>query len=293
MRSSFRRIFAATLLACLLVSPSLIPRAQDSRQTVTRPRRATSAEWPTPTPDDAPAPEAAEVGTEPARITSEPVVRVGLVVDARSVTVSTTGRLLNATETGTPPAPLEVARVRIEPRTLPPLPLPTPNGHEETNGVETASATINNSSQGDGAARQSRTPSRQLEKASASVNAPAPPLTNAPAPPSTTGRGRDDANVSQPGARGTTAGARGSTAGARPSVQLTSRASAPLRGEAVYVPGTTRLLLDARAPLLFASDDEEQHPVRFNEKPYRGRLEVFANTRGTLTVVNVVSLEDY
>jgi stage II sporulation protein D len=74
---------------------------------------------------------------------------------------------------------------------------------------------------------------------------------------------------------------------------LTARASAPTRGEAVYVPGTTRLLLDARAPLLFASDDEEQHPVRFNEKPYRGRLEVFANTRGTLTVVNVVSLEDY
>jgi len=59
------------------------------------------------------------------------------------------------------------------------------------------------------------------------------------------------------------------------------------------VPGTTRPLLDARAPVLFASDDEEQHPVRFNEKPYRGRLEVFANTRGTLTVVNVVPLEDY
>jgi SpoIID/LytB domain protein len=33
--------------------------------------------------------------------------------------------------------------------------------------------------------------------------------------------------------------------------------------------------------------------VRFNEKAYRGRLEVFANTRGSLTVVNVVALEDY
>nr|MDQ3743435.1 SpoIID/LytB domain-containing protein [Acidobacteriota bacterium] len=278
MRSSFRRIFAATLLACLLVSPYLTPRAQDSRQTVTRPRRATGNVWPTPTPDDAPATQAAEVVAEPARITSEPVVRVGLVVDARSVTVSTTGRLLNATETAAPPSPLEVARVRIEPRSLPPLPLPTPTGREDTNGVETASATINNSSQDVGAARPSRTPPRQLEKASASVNAPAQP--------STTGRGRDGANMSQPGARGT-------TAGARPSVQLTARASGPARGEAVYVPGTTRLLLDARAPLLFASDDEEQHPVRFNEKPYRGRLEVFANTHGTLTVVNVVSLEDY
>ncbi|HEU4593903.1 MAG TPA: SpoIID/LytB domain-containing protein, partial [Pyrinomonadaceae bacterium] len=41
------------------------------------------------------------------------------------------------------------------------------------------------------------------------------------------------------------------------------------------------------------SEDEALHPVRFNEKPYRGRLEVFANTKGLLTVVNVVPLEEY
>ncbi|HKG14326.1 MAG TPA: SpoIID/LytB domain-containing protein, partial [Pyrinomonadaceae bacterium] len=58
-------------------------------------------------------------------------------------------------------------------------------------------------------------------------------------------------------------------------------------------PGTTRPPLDVRAPLLFASDDEERSPVRYNEKAYRGRLEVFANTHGSLTVVNVVTLEDY
>jgi stage II sporulation protein D len=74
---------------------------------------------------------------------------------------------------------------------------------------------------------------------------------------------------------------------------LTSRASAPLRGAVLYAPGTTRPLTDVRAPLLFASDDEQRSPVRFNEKPYRGRLEVFANTRGSLTVVNVLPLEDY
>jgi stage II sporulation protein D len=33
--------------------------------------------------------------------------------------------------------------------------------------------------------------------------------------------------------------------------------------------------------------------VRFNDKPYRGRIEVFANGRGLLTVVNVIGLEDY
>jgi stage II sporulation protein D len=76
-------------------------------------------------------------------------------------------------------------------------------------------------------------------------------------------------------------------------VQLTSQARAASRGEALYAPGSTKPLLDLRAPVVFAPADPEQHPVRFNEKPYRGRLEVFANTKGTLTVVNVVPLEDY
>ena len=33
--------------------------------------------------------------------------------------------------------------------------------------------------------------------------------------------------------------------------------------------------------------------MRFNDKPYRGHIEVFANPRGLLTVVNVLGLEDY
>src|SRR5919205_2518900 len=76
-------------------------------------------------------------------------------------------------------------------------------------------------------------------------------------------------------------------------VRLTSQTSAPLRGEALYAPGSPKPLLDLRAPVVFAPTDPELHPVRYNEKPYRGRLEVFANTKGTLTVVNVVPLEDY
>src|SRR5207253_3299840 len=47
------------------------------------------------------------------------------------------------------------------------------------------------------------------------------------------------------------------------------------------------------ARMVFASDDEAHAPVRFGEKPYRGRIEVFANAHGALTVVNVISLEDY
>ena len=43
----------------------------------------------------------------------------------------------------------------------------------------------------------------------------------------------------------------------------------------------------------FGSFNERANPVRLNGKGYRGKLEVFVNSRGTLTVVNVVPLEEY
>jgi stage II sporulation protein D len=43
----------------------------------------------------------------------------------------------------------------------------------------------------------------------------------------------------------------------------------------------------------FGSFNERAIPVKLNGKAYRGKLEVFVNARGSLTVVNVVPLEDY
>ena len=43
----------------------------------------------------------------------------------------------------------------------------------------------------------------------------------------------------------------------------------------------------------FGSFNDRLNPVRLNGKAYRGKLEVFVNSRGSLTVVNVVPLEDY
>ena len=43
----------------------------------------------------------------------------------------------------------------------------------------------------------------------------------------------------------------------------------------------------------FGSFNERVTPVKLNGKAYRGKLEVFVNSRGSLTVVNVVPLEDY
>jgi stage II sporulation protein D len=46
-------------------------------------------------------------------------------------------------------------------------------------------------------------------------------------------------------------------------------------------------------PVSFGSTSERTVPVRVNGRAYRGRVEVFVNNLGTLTVVNVVKLEDY
>ena len=46
-------------------------------------------------------------------------------------------------------------------------------------------------------------------------------------------------------------------------------------------------------PVLFGSYNNRAVPVKLNGKAYRGKIEVFVNSRGTLTIVNVVPLEDY
>lgn len=43
----------------------------------------------------------------------------------------------------------------------------------------------------------------------------------------------------------------------------------------------------------FGSLNERSNPVKLNGKAYRGKIEVFVNARGSLTVVNVVPIEDY
>lgn len=46
-------------------------------------------------------------------------------------------------------------------------------------------------------------------------------------------------------------------------------------------------------PVSFGSTNDRNLPVRVNGKQYRGRIEVFVNERGSLTVVNTVKMEDY
>ena len=74
-------------------------------------------------------------------------------------------------------------------------------------------------------------------------------------------------------------------------VRLTSRPAIPSRE--VVASSTSGAMFSSSAPVAFASDDEKNAPVRFNDRPYRGRIEVFTNSRGALTVVNELGLEDY
>lgn len=268
MRSSFRILFFragifALVLALTLHGVATISSraAQDSPQT--RPRRV-GTPAPPPTPE---ARSAFESEPEAPPITSEPTMRIGLSTDALSVTISTTGRLLNASDAQSPPLPLEVSRVRVEARALPVPARRDPERPED----ETRAAKVKTDIRTSEPQRESDTvgaqPAGEVEIAAGNSL------------PASAGNARtilsDSSPESSPG-----------------KVRLSARVVAPSRGAVVYAAGAPPLL-HARAPLLFASDDETQHPMKFNEKPYRGRLEVFANIRGTLTVVNIVGLEDY
>jgi stage II sporulation protein D len=322
----FSRLLAIFFAHTLAFAP--LTRAQE-----TRPRRA--EQFPTTTTNSEPPPVETTNETPTVRLDSEPTIRIGLATSARSVTISTTsGNLLLASnEMGATvqPTPLGAARVRIEPRVLAPLPMPSAS---ELYRVEIAAVTDEAeartlarqaqelTSEATEVERDERTRAwrvrvgapatrseadelrARLEEAgvatfsvvSATGNAPqqnaASNATTKTASPrsSTSSPSISSSSTSSP--TSTPTSSRSSSPSSSDGVRLASRASLPTRGLVVYASGASRLL-DARAPVLFASPDERSAPLRFNEKPYRGRIEVFTNLNGSLTVVNVLGLEDY
>jgi stage II sporulation protein D len=257
--------------------------AQEASQT--RPRRTQTPPQPTRSGPSSP------VEIETTRLTGEPVIRIGLATDARSATVSTNGRLLNAFEPNNSPIPLTVARVRLEARLLAPQP--------ETFEADSFRVEITGVATRVDAERSAREIREQTgEAAEVSLDT----ITN-------TWRVRIGSNLSSAKAAvlreqledagfptASVVDARSSQNAARSSstntVRPTARMSMPSREVIAYTSGSSKIF-STSAPVTFASEDENNSPVRFNDKPYRGRLEVFANPRGALTVVNVLSLEDY
>jgi stage II sporulation protein D len=282
-RSLFSKTIALSI-AHALVASSLV-FAQDASQT--RPRRTQSPQQPVTS--------AAPIITETTRLTGEPLIRIGLATDVRSATISSGGRLLNATEPNQPPTPLAVARVRLEARLLAPQP--------ETFDANSFRVELAGQATRTDAERTAREIHEQTgEAAEASLDT----TTNtwrisvgSNLPATRAGELREqledagfenarivDARSSSSSSQSTARSVNSNT------VRPVARFSAPTREVVAYASGSSKLF-STSAPVIFASEAETSAPVRFNEKPYRGRLEVFANARGMLTVVNVLSLEDY
>ena len=280
MRRSLYSKTVALLLAHTLALSSLA-FAQDESQT--RPRRTQAP----PQPANSSAP----IIKETARRAGEPLIRIGLMTEARSVTISSSGTLLNATDANQPPTPLAVARVRLEARLLAPLPETF-----EANSFKVELALIAVRADAERTAREIR------EQTSEAAEVSSDAATNSwrvrvgsNLSATRAGELREqledagfatarivDARNSQPAAR----------TGNSNTVRAVARTSAPTREVVAFASGSAKLF-STSAPAIFASENETSAPVRFNEKPYRGRLEVFANSRGLLTVVNVLNLEDY
>ncbi|HZI87143.1 MAG TPA: hypothetical protein VFD48_09935, partial [Pyrinomonadaceae bacterium] len=129
-----RKAIAVIILLSQLAAAGTAFGQQRSEET--RPRRtqlpANQAVTTTPTEDvwkkpttETPISLSAELVSGP-----EPKIRVALATDTRSATVSTNGRLMNASDFGQNLVPLDVARVRLEPRLLsPPPPMNADNAY--------------------------------------------------------------------------------------------------------------------------------------------------------------------
>jgi stage II sporulation protein D len=283
-------VAASIVMASLsLASPLMWHRAQERNRTVT----------------PVPANESAQ--------TTEPVMRIALSTDARGATISTTAKLLNASDLIAQPQPLEVSRVRVESRMLSPSQPANENIEvvvaksltrddadrlvDSVNGLAQEQAKVVSEPAGTWSVvvvKQSIEDAEEtigkLEAAGFDATTSLQTATSEQKAPGSNGSTGKEGGQQNPAVMNNVATKPSSSPNLN-RVRLTSRASAPNREVVAFA--ANAVPLRSSAPLTFASSDEKNGPVRFNDKPYRGRIEVFANRRGSLTVVNVIGLEDY
>jgi stage II sporulation protein D len=314
MRNFLARSITALLLAPQFLTPALVFSQQEVRQRRTQtqvepektPSQMASREWQPPvTPAivtlDQPLPALSQ---------PEPTIRVALATDARSATISTNGHLMNATDISTTLVAMDVGRVRLEPRLLSPLPpsdiadayqlqiaaLPS-RTEAEQKSREVREVTGEDSQVAYDTetktwrlligARHAQIEAEELRARLENAGIDATILAAAGASPSVL----STATTAVTPTTATLQSSISKTASAAHTVRPAARFSLPSREVVASATGAGRLF-SSSAPVTFASDSETT-PVRFNDRPYRGRIEVFTNTRGALTVVNVLGLEDY
>ena len=314
MHHLLRRGSIALLLAPSLFLQSLIFAQQP----------APSGEWKTPSTRPL---ASVDQPRDAHALSPEPTIRVALATNAPAATISTSGQLMNATgdvDTTTNLVALDVTRVRLEARLLAPLPVVNLDSgfqlqiagasqradaelkaRDVTEAIGEAPQLLYDPATSTWdllvGTRRSRKEADELrtrleeagyEATVLSSNSGRP--TTPPNPAGVVAQNRNSetrprttlsvptpSSSSSGSARTTSTGVR-SAAG---SINMPSR-------EVVASAAGARRLFSSSAPVTFGSDNATT-PVRYNDKPYRGRIEVFANRRGALTVVNVLGLEDY
>ncbi len=319
MRNFLARSITAVLLAQQFLTPALVFSQQEVRQRRAQaqiePQKTSSQmasrEWQPPTTTTI-------VTLDPsvsALSQPEPTIRVALATDARSATISTSGHLMNATDLATTFIALDVARVRLEPRLLSPLPpIDTADAYQiqiaalpsraeaEQKSREVREVTGEDSQVAYDTETKTwrllvgaRHPQIEAEELrarleDAGIDATILPVVSAVLS-TTIPAAATTATLQSSISKTNSSKSNSAPASAAHSVRPAARFSLPSREVVASAPGAGRLF-SSSAPVTFASDSETK-PVRFNDRPYRGRIEVFTNTRGALTVVNVLGLEDY
>ena len=289
MRCSLARSLATLLLIFSFVSSSLFAQ---SIQDQTRPRRTQPESQPAWVPPPTPS-SPIQVPTTTVVQGPQPTIRVALNTDTRSAVISTTSKLMNASN-GTSPVALDTQRVRLE-------------AHFLSNAPTVAEALYRVTVTGIETREQAEEIEQQIQKTISEAVHETPDAN----PATTWGvvvdkpRPRAEAEelialLDDMGIDGnlTPVDDKAKSAESTPQpnttspVRLTAKWALPSR-EVVASSAASRRLFSSNAPVVFASDNERDAPVRYNDKPYRGHIEVFANLRGSLTVVNELPLEDY
>jgi stage II sporulation protein D len=271
----------------LLLAQSLFLPIASAQQQETRPRR-TQPVW---TPPSATTPV---IPYPPLTIATgpEPTIRVALSTDSQSAVISTTGHLMNASGGSSTLRALDTSRVRVDPRLLSPVQTTRDDATYRVivGGAATREEAEENEKEIQKAAGEDAHTIYDTEtKTWGMVIGTTHPREEAEEIRARLEAAGIDATIE--GKEPQTVAQKQTPPASNSPVRLTSRPALPSRE--LVTSSATGTIFSSSAPVAFASDDEKSAPVRFNDKPYRGRIEVFTNLRGTLTVVNELGLEDY
>ena len=284
----------ARSVATLLVLHSLVSSSILAQTAQTRPRRTQPESQPQWVPPQTPS-SPIQLPTTTLIAGPEPTIRVALNTSVRSAVISTTGKLMNASAK-TSVVALDSSRVRVEARQLSPMPSAvaqslyrvTINGEETRERAEEIEQEIQKAT-GEEAHevpdQKTNTWSVVVDKARSREEAEELRATL-----ETLGI---DAEVSHVDNSNRPLPENDDSRSNTSPVRLAAKSGFPSREVVALSPSSSGPLFRSSAPVVFASDDESTAPVRYNDKPFRGRIEVFANLSGTLTVVNELGLEDY